>query len=167
VWSSKNAGIFSSCSSDIWRWDWLGWNTSFASSFSRASKMGSWLTSSAPSWIVVGSASWRRRHQPLFTHSLCFWHYSEHNSLKETGNWSQWRWFIYGRLPKQAPGSWQGAERWAGCVCSVPGRRPVEIYHTKISAGDWPTCPMTGRALADLRPNYLRCVSDAGRREKF
>jgi len=47
------------------------------------------------------------------------------------------------------------------------GQPPVEIYDTKISAGDWPTCPMTRRAPIDVRPTSFGCVSDARRPEKF
>ena len=47
------------------------------------------------------------------------------------------------------------------------GHLPVEMYDTKISVGDWPTCPMTSRTPTDVRPTSFGCVSDARRRTKF
>jgi len=130
-------------------WDWLGGNTSSASSSSwesRPASSRSRSNASAPSWIVRGRGLRLAEDVtslfllPVFDFGI--------DSVTETGDWSQWRQLIYRRAPERAPDGRRPA----------PVRRPVEIYDTKISAGDRPTCPMIGRTPADVRPTSIRCV---------
>jgi len=71
------------------------------------------------------------------------------------------------RRPSHARSGIQEVGRVPIGVRLASGQPPVEIYDTKISAGDWPTCPMTRRTPADVRPTSFGCVSDARRRGKF